>query len=118
MPPFPSQTTRLENREKAVGVEQLIPNTPIERLNVGILRWLAGFDEVELNIAFRSPTKHRVARKLAAVVKANRPRKAAVKGQVFEGGDDVVTSKRETDLKCQTFSREVIDDIERSDRSA
>jgi len=50
MAPFEGCRSRLEQRSKPVRVEELRANARVERLDVGVLRRLAGLNEEELHV--------------------------------------------------------------------
>lgn len=47
---FASSSSKAEER---VFVEELVTDARVEAFDVGVLRWFAGRDEVESNVAFR-----------------------------------------------------------------
>jgi hypothetical protein len=48
--------------KEAVQIEEFVPGFAVERLDLSVLRWLTGIDEVQIDAALCAPAQHRVAR--------------------------------------------------------
>ena len=74
-------------------VKQLVPNLPVERLDVRVLRRLARGDKMRSYAALAAPAKHRQARKLRAVVHPKRGRHPHQESRwyphISDGGNDL-----------------------------
>jgi hypothetical protein len=47
-----------------MSVQQFVANPAVQRFDLGVLRWLSGLDEVQIDFLFRSSLQHSPARKL------------------------------------------------------
>jgi len=116
--PLVGGTASLKDRYEDLGVEQLVADATVERLDMGVLRRLARIRKAERNAPLGAPSQHRVARKLRPVIEANHFWGAPLEGQVLKAPDDVVAAKRKADFQRQALSRVVVDNIHRPDGSA
>jgi hypothetical protein len=67
-----------------LGVEQLVADAAVERLDLGVLGRLSRLNELQIDRLIRGPLQHSPTRELGAVVKSNRLREGAVAGNRLE----------------------------------
>ena len=116
---LPSQgpLPNLEDAHEAADVEELVADAAVKRFDLRVLRRFPGIDEVQVNVALGTPTKHCTTCKFRAIVKSNGLWKAAIECRILEKSNHVVASKREGNLEHNAFTREIIDDVHRAKRS-
>ena len=67
-PPGLGSVSGFKDRPKAIGVEQLVTNAGVERLDERVLRWLSRLDEEQFDGVFVRPDFKRTGDELGAVV--------------------------------------------------
>ncbi|AHB08356.1 hypothetical protein U875_08735 [Pandoraea pnomenusa 3kgm] len=90
-------------------VQALIPEAPIEQLNVGILVWFAWFDQEKLRATPVRPGQHRPTAKFLAVVGPNRLRQTAVQCNSIQDARQHVPADGSLPYDRDRFMRRIID---------
>ena len=117
-PPSFDDESGLAKRGELVLVQAFVTKTAVERFDVGILCWFAGLDEVQANPAIARPASHGDTREFGAVIHHDGLRKASHRADRIEDTRNTMSRERRVDLNRKAFSREIVDDVERSDTAA
>src|SRR5207245_10062392 len=99
---------RLSQAEEPVLIETLVAEPAGEALDVGILVWFAGLDEVQPDALRVGPRIERSADELGSIVRDARHRLPAALDQALEHFDDPATADRGIHFDRQAGPREVI----------
>ena len=90
-PPVFNDLLRFADAGKPMLVQAFLPEAAVEAFNVGVLRWLAGFDEIELNAMIVSPSVKRTAPEFRAVVHDQNVRVSALTGDPLQHFHDALS---------------------------
>ena len=66
--PLFNQYPGFGQRGEDLSIQQLIPQFTVERLNIAVLPWTAGFDEQRLNTNTNQPFTYRLRSKLGTII--------------------------------------------------
>lgn len=90
-------------------IQTFIPETAIERFDIGVLIRFARLDEEELNAASMRPGQHGPTTELLAVIRPDCFRQAACLGQLIKGPGELHATDRALRNNRDRFVRRIID---------
>ncbi len=99
---------------EAVLGEALVAEAAVEALDVCVLGWFAGLDEVQNHAVAHGPVVQRHRDELGPVVDAKRFRKAVTPHESVEHAHNSSGGERGIDLNRVALAREGVDDVERA----
>lgn len=94
-------------------IQALISESAIEGLDKGILDWLAGIDEVQIDMVVAGPDNHRFACKLWTVIYHDLFGQPSAPAQPLQNFNYPRAWNITRDLYFKAFSRAIVDDVER-----
>jgi len=103
--------------EKA-SIQDILPVSPIEALDVSILGWFSGLNEGPFNLMFCCPVGQLLGDELGAVVDTQLFGQSAPEGQHIQDADDPHSWYGGVDFNPQSFSVEIIENVQGSDGTA
>lgn len=102
------------DRGEHVVVEAFVPKLPVEALDEGVLRRLSRRNVMQLYAMLSRPRKHCETCQLGAVIHHDGFWQSAFVGDPIEYAANASTADRGVDFDREGFTREVVDDIQRS----
>ena len=93
-------------------VEKFIPEFAVERFDVSVFPWTAGFDVGGLGADGGDPRAERRSDELRPIVRSNMSRDAPQDEEIAQRHDDVGRVEASCDPDCQGFSGKLIDNAQ------
>src|ERR1700735_3900708 len=101
-PPVLDEHLRLEQAVEAPAVEEFVTQSPVERLDPGVLPGRARVDEDRADAVEPTPVSHRVSDELGAIVEPNEGGGTPFDDQAVQGGHDPVGVDGALDFQFDT----------------
>lgn len=107
----------LSEIDKPLFIQAGIPEFAIETLHHGILTWLPGLDEPELDVRVLCPQKQRLAGELRPVVQHNRLGPPPLVDELLEQPADADPGNRKIDELAEAFPAILVHDVQNAQAS-
>ena len=108
----------MEDRWECMFVEEFVAESTVEALDTAVLRRFSRIDKVLRDSSQSRPFEHLVASKLAAVIRFQDFWKSSARNCTSRKyGRNACAGQRKVDFDCNTCSREIVDDRQRSKSS-
>ncbi len=91
-------------------IEALLPESAIEALDLGVVRWLAWPTEVQFHSTLIGPSIHDLGNELAAIVDLDRRWQSPIGCDSVQRIDHIISLEILAHIDGQTFSRVVVHD--------